>query len=62
MTAVLAKDLHSSDCWHYRAEFDLTVVRTFRDGASVAVIVEQYQFPLHVAADAVLDVDVAATT
>jgi hypothetical protein len=59
VTAVLAKDLHSADCWHYRAEFDLTVVRTFQDGSNVAVVVEQYQFPLHVAADAVLDVEQA---
>jgi len=62
MTALHGSELHVGDRWHYRRDFDLTVVRTFQDGASVAVIVEQYQFPLHVAADAVLDVDVAATT
>lgn len=59
MTALHGSELHGGDRWHYRADFDLTVVRTFQDGASVAVVVEQYQFPLHVAADALLDVEPA---
>jgi hypothetical protein len=59
VTALHGSELRPHDTWHYRRDFDLTVVRTFQDGASVAVVVEQYQFPLHVAADAVLDVDPA---
>ena len=56
---VHACDLEASTLWHYRPEFDLHVVRIETDGASTAVIVAESQFPLHVAADAVLDVDVA---
>jgi len=61
MTALHGCDLRPADVWHYRAEFDLHVVRIVKDGASVAVVVREYSFPLHVAADAVLDVDVAAS-
>ena len=59
VTALHGCDLHPADVWHYRPEFDLHVVRTVKDGGSVAVIVTEYQFPLHVAADDVLDVEIA---
>jgi hypothetical protein len=59
VTALHGCDLRPGTVWHYRDQFDLHVVRTVQDGGSVAVIVREYQFALHVAADAVLDVDVA---
>jgi hypothetical protein len=59
VTALHGCDLRPHDTWHYREQFDLHVVRIETDGASTAVIVAEYQFPLHVAADALLDVEVA---
>jgi hypothetical protein len=61
MTALHGCDLRPADVWHYRDHFDLHVVRTETDGASTAVTVAEFQFLLHVAADAVLDVEVAAS-
>lgn len=64
MTATAARDLHVGDLWHYRAEFDLHVTQVITDdgGTTTTVVVVEYQFPLHVAADAVLDVDTPTTS
>jgi hypothetical protein len=59
MTALHGCELRPADVWHYRDQFDLHVVRAETDGASTAITVAEFQFLLHVAADAVLDVDVA---
>lgn len=52
-----AADLVAGQLWHYRSEFDLHVARVVVDGANAAVVVTEYEFPLHVSADAWLDVD-----
>jgi len=50
-------DLVAGQTWHYRSEFDLHVARVDVDAANAAVVVTEYVFPLHVKADAWLDVD-----
>lgn len=60
MTALVhPADLHAGQTWHYRSEFDLHVTRVEIDAATrnAAVVVSEYEFPLHIAADAWLDVD-----
>jgi len=62
VTALHGCELRPADVWHYRDQFDLHVVRIETEGRCTTVIVAEYQFPLHVAADAVLDVDPAVAT
>lgn len=50
-------DLSAGQLWHYRSEFDLHVARVVVDGPNAAVVVTEYEFPLHVSADAWLDVE-----
>jgi len=60
MTATAARDLHIGDVWHEH-DWHLTVCAVTVEGNSVAFVVREFPLMLqHRAADAVLDVKVAA--